>query len=85
MARSILRKVGGSVMLTVPPSILDDLDLKPGTALSLVVDDGRLIVAPEPRPRYTLDQLLAEFDPDAPISPEDSEWLDSLTASRELL
>ena len=37
-----LRKVGGSVMLAVPPAILDLLDLRVGTAVGLVVDGGRL-------------------------------------------
>ena len=32
-----LRKVGGSVMLTVPPAILDQLDLKAGATVGLAV------------------------------------------------
>jgi mRNA interferase ChpB len=40
-----LRKVGGSVMLAVPPVILDILHLGPGATVGLVVDGGRLIAA----------------------------------------
>ena len=56
-----LRKVGGSVMLAVPPAFLDQLHLQAGAAVGVVVTDGRLIVDPKPRPRYTLAELLAPF------------------------
>ncbi len=71
-----LRKVGGSVMLAVPPALLDVLDLRSGAKVGLTVRGGRLIIDPQPRPRYTLDELLAECDPKAPRSGEDREWLD---------
>lgn len=69
-----LRKVGGSVMLALPPAILDILQLRPGTKVGVTVDGGRLIVEPQPRQRYSLDELLAQCDPDAPISHEDRAW-----------
>jgi antitoxin ChpS len=56
-----LRKVGGSVMLAVPPAFLDQLHLQSGAAVGLSVDQGRLVVEPRPKPRYTLAQLLAEM------------------------
>ena len=58
-----LRKVGGSVMLAVPPPFLDQLDLKAGTTVGLAVDHGRLVIEPKPRPHYSLDELLAQCDP----------------------
>ncbi len=39
-----LRKVGGSVMLAVPPAILDLLHLQVGATVSVDVDDGRLVI-----------------------------------------
>ena len=54
-----LRKVGGSVMLAVPPAILDLLHLGAGAKVALAVDDGRLVVEPQNSLRYTLDELLA--------------------------
>ncbi len=38
-----LRKVGGSVMLAVPPSFLDLLGLKAGASVGVAVDSGRLV------------------------------------------
>jgi antitoxin ChpS len=80
-----LRKVGGSVMLTVPPAVLDMLHLRAGATVALVVDSGRLIVEPQPRRRYTLDELLAQCDPTAGPTQEDCEWLNTPPVGRELL
>jgi antitoxin ChpS len=80
-----LRKVGGSVMLAVPPAILDMLHLRAGSAVGLVVDGGRLIVEPQPRPHYTLDELLAQCDPSAELTQEDREWLEAKPIGSELV
>jgi len=80
-----LRKVGGSVMLAVPPAILDMLHLQAGSTVALVVDGGRLIVEPQPRPRYTLDELLAQCDSSAELTQEDGEWLEAKPVGGELL
>ncbi len=85
MHTTSLRKVGGSVMLAVPPAILDLLNLQAGATVGLAVDNGRLVVEPSPRPRYTLEELLAQCDPDAEISPEDRTWLDEKPVGNELL
>ena len=80
-----LRKVGGSVMLAVPPALLDILHLQPGAKVGLAVESGRLVVEPRQRPRYTLDELLAQCDPKAPRSKQEREWLDSKPVGDELL
>jgi len=80
-----LRKVGGSVMLAVPPALLDVLHLRAGAKVGLAVDNGRLVVEPQVRPRYTLDELLAQCDGSAEITAEDREWLDSKPVGGERL
>jgi len=55
-----LRKVGGSVMLAVPPAILDRLHLQAGATVAMAIDGGRLVIDPKPRPHYRLDELLAQ-------------------------
>jgi antitoxin ChpS len=79
-----LRKVGGSVMLAVPPALLDILKLHPGAKVGIAVDGGRLVVEPQRRRRYTLDQLLAQCNPKARTSKE-REWLESKPVGRELI
>jgi antitoxin ChpS len=79
-----LRKVGGSIMLAVPPAILDLLHLQAGSTVDLAVEDGHLVVQPQTKPRYSLDELLAQCDPAAPVSDEDRAWLDMAPVGREL-
>ena len=76
MLKTILRRVGGSVMLAVPPAILDMLHLKVGSTVAMNVEQGRLVIEPQPRPRYSLDELLAKCDFSQPLSPAEQEWLD---------
>jgi antitoxin ChpS len=79
-----LRKVGGSVMLTVPPAILDLLHLEVGATVALSVDGERLVIEPQLKPKYTLDELLLQCDCDAAVTEEDRAWLDLAPTGREL-
>ena len=80
-----LRKVGGSVMLAVPPALLDILHLQPGAKVGIAVESGRLVVEPQQRRRYTLDQLLAQCDPKARRAKEEQKWLDSKSVGGEFI
>ena len=55
-----LRKVGGSVMLAVPPALLDILNLQAGAKVGIGVEGGRIVVEPQRRRRYSLEELLAQ-------------------------
>ncbi len=79
-----LRKVGGSVMLAVPPAFLELLHLKAGAAVAIAVDGERLVIEATPRPRYTLDELLATSDYREPLSPEEREWVDAPSVGKEI-
>jgi mRNA interferase ChpB len=46
-------------MLTIPPSLLDELNLHAGSTVSAEVKEGRLVVE-HTKPRYTLEELLAQ-------------------------
>ncbi len=80
-----LRKVGGSVMLAVPPVLLDLLNLAAGSKVDIGVEGDRLIVAPRTRPSYSLDELLAMCDETAPADEGDRAWFDGPSVGRELL
>ena len=80
-----LRKVGGSVMLAVPPALLEILHLKAGATVGVSVDGDHLIVSPQRRPRYTLAELLAASDYSQPQPPEEREWVDAPAVGRESL
>jgi antitoxin ChpS len=80
-----LRKVGGSVMLAVPPALLDILRLRPGAQVGMAIESGRLIVKPRQRPRYTLDELLAQCNPRKARTREDRDWFGDKAAGDEIL
>ncbi|HWZ42247.1 MAG TPA: hypothetical protein VNW97_02165 [Candidatus Saccharimonadales bacterium] len=82
-----LRKVGGSIILAVPPALLDLLRLRPGAKVGIKVRSGRLVM--EPRPRYTLEELLAQCGPKTARSKrmrkDERDWLDSKLVGSEVI
>lgn len=85
MHKSNLRKVGGSIMIAVPPAILQILQLEVGAAVNLSVEAGRLVIEPTRKKHYSLKELLAQCDSSAPISQEDNDWITSGPVGKELL
>jgi len=80
-----LKKVGGSIMLAVPPAVLKTLGLSTDSEVGMTIDNGCLIIEPQKRPRYSLDELLAQCDPHAEMSDEDREWIDTPAVGKEIL
>ncbi len=85
MHSTSLRKIDGSVMLVVPPALLDLLNLGIGARVDIGIEDGRLIVAPRARPSYSLDELLAQCDEFVPDDDGNRAWLDAHPVGNELL
>ena len=85
MHTTSLRKVGGSVMLAVPPVLLHLLQLEAGATVTMDVDNGRLVVEPRRRPHYTLEELLEASDYSQPQPPEEREWIDAPAVGEEIL
>ena len=80
-----LRKVGGSVMLAVPPAILDLLRLEAGDTVALEIDGERLVVEPRNKPHYTLAELLESSDYSPRRSRKDRDWTAGTGVGREIL
>lgn len=85
MYKSNIRKVGGSMMLAIPPAILDLLSLSQGSVIQMVVENDRLIIEAVKKPSYQLEDLLSQCNPDAPITEEDKEWLNAPSVGREII
>jgi antitoxin ChpS len=85
MLLTTLRSVGGSVMFAIPKPILEGLGLSANTQVGLSVSDGRLIVEPRPRQRYTLAELIGQCDLSAPVTEESQAWLEAEAVGREIL
>jgi antitoxin ChpS len=80
-----LRKVGGSVMLAVPPALLELLHLTAGAKVDVAVENGRLVVQAQHRPSYTMAALLAASDYSQPAPVEEREWVDDAAIGGELI
>jgi antitoxin ChpS len=85
MLLTTLRTVGGSVMFAIPKSILEGLGLSANTQVGLSVSEGRLIVEPHPRPRYTLAELIGQCDLSVPVTEESKAWLEAEPVGREII
>lgn len=72
-------------MLAVPPALLDLLGLRSGAKVGVAIESGRLIVEPQQRPHYTLDELLAQCRLSAKRTKQDREWLNSKPVGNELI
>ena len=77
-----LRKVGDSVMLVIPPALLDVLRLRAGASVDIEIEKGCLIVT---RSSYSLDELLAQCDGTAPADHGDRDWLEAKPVGHERL
>jgi len=90
-ALATLKPAGGSLVLTVPVAIRKALHYAAGTELSVTVEGSKMVVEAVDtslekrvrRPRYTLEQLLAGSDPDAPLSEHERQWHDASPVGRE--
>ena len=72
-------------MLVVPPAFLNQLHLQAGATVGLAIDQGRMVMEPKPRLRYSLADLLAASDYSQPQSAQEREWIDAPAAGKELL
>ena len=77
MPTATLRTVGGSVVMAIPKHLLELVHLQAGSMVDIDVQQGRLVVAPQKKKRYTLSELLAQCDPALPIAAEEREWFDA--------
>ena len=83
--QAVLRQVGGSVMLSLPQAFLKQLNLSAKSNVDLSLKNGKLIVEPVSRPKYTIDELLAQSDYSGSPNDEERQWLDAPAAGGELL
>ena len=86
MATATLRKLGGSVVMTVPRKVLALVDLDAGAEVKLSVENGRLVVSPQGRPKYRLADLLrASRGKKLRLAAADRRWLNDGPVGKELI
>lgn len=82
MVTANLRKVGGSVMVAIPPAVLELVGLRADMEVGLTVENGSLVIQPKKRP-YKLSDLIADCDLSQPVG--NREFVDGQAAGDELL
>lgn len=86
MATVTLRNLGGSVVMTIPRKILDLIHLDAGARVEVSLQNGKLVVEPRTKPRYTLTELLAVCtEENMALTDEDRAWLEAQPVGKEVL
>jgi antitoxin ChpS len=86
MYATSLRKVGGSAMIAIPPSIINMMNLHIGENVSLELNSSNaIVIKPLQRKKPTLNDLLAQCDVNAPMPAPDAEWDTLRPVGNELL
>lgn len=75
MSTATLRAVGGSVVMALPKRLLELVHLQAGSKVEIGVEQGRLTITPQKKPRYKLADLMAQCDPNVPLNAEELEWM----------
>ncbi|MDA8159487.1 MAG: antitoxin [Desulfobacteraceae bacterium] len=84
MATVALRALGGSVVMALPKQVLAMLRLGVGSRVEVSVENGRLVVEPKVKPRYTLAELLSRCtEENMELTAEDREWLEAQPVGKE--
>jgi len=79
---TILRNFGNSIGLVIPKPVREALHLSAGQTVTLEQTEQGLLVKPRAK-KYTLDELLAQCDPTAPMPQEIADWQDMPAAGKE--
>ena len=69
----VLKKMGNSTALILPPAVLRNLKLAAGHALTLETTSDRRIVL-TPKRQYTLADMIAQCDLSAPPPADMADW-----------
>ena len=65
MVTTHIKKWGNSLAVRFPRSLLAQLNLQPDGEVEISVEEGRLIISPVKKPKYTLDELLTQITPES--------------------
>lgn len=70
----VIKKWGNSTGMVIPGVVVKALGLTPGQSMEAEVKNNQLILTPMARKRYSLEELVAQCDLDAPKITEEDVW-----------
>ena len=85
MLVSKVRALGGSLVVTLPKHLLRSMGLNVNDTVGMTLLDGRLVIEPRPRQRYSLAELMLQCD--FSLSPDEVEtaWLNDHSRGSEAI
>jgi antitoxin component of MazEF toxin-antitoxin module len=84
--KATVKKWGNSAAVRIPSAVLQAAHVDLDQAVDLREEAGRIIIEPvRKRPRYTLEELVAQCDPKKRLSRAERVWLDAPPVGREVL
>lgn len=78
-----IQKWGNSAAVRLPAALLDEVHLSLGDKLIVEIRSEGIMLAPA-RPKYSLDELIAQCDPKAPIPEDLADWGNAKPVGREV-
>lgn len=83
---TVIRKIGNSSGAIIPSELLKSLNLKIGDGITISEERNKLVIRKvQGRPVYSLNELLAACDDQAPYPEELGEWDAMMPAGDEAL
>jgi len=80
----VLKRMGNSTALIVPPPVLKDLRIRVGQHMTLdTTPDGKIVLTP--KRKYVLADLIAQCDPKAPPPADLTLWNIARPVGQEVL
>ncbi|MBE9056395.1 AbrB/MazE/SpoVT family DNA-binding domain-containing protein [Sphaerospermopsis sp. LEGE 08334] len=61
---TFVAKWGNSLAIRIPKSIAEQVQLTEGVAINLTLEGNSIVITPQKRKKYTLDELLEGMTPD---------------------
>ena len=84
--KGTVKKWGNSAAVRIPAAVLEAAHVDLNQHVDVREEAGRIIIEPvRTRPRYTLEELVAQCNPKKRLSREEREWLDAPAVGREAL
>lgn len=80
-----IRKIGNSSGAILPAAILKQLKLSEGDGVDIFASEGNIVIKPlKERPRYSLDELLAQCDESSELPEELKAWDEAKPVGNEI-
>ncbi len=61
---AFITKWGNSLAIRIPRSVAEQVHITEGTAINFSVEGNSIVITPQKRKKYTLDELLEGMTPD---------------------